>query len=219
MLTLPSSLRVFAKTGPTDMRKSFEGLVGAVERELGQQVESGDLLLFFNRRGDRVKALWFAGDGLVIWYKRLEGGTFEVPKSVRTAREDGSTAPAGIEMRWSDLTLILEGIELDFNPPRTPHFKGAVESFFDGLGDQLSASLPGRTFRNWADRADYRPDDGPLLTYEALLEILHIYLVDVYSIAKHPASESTRLEMWQQSAARHWPMLPAAADDRLAARA
>jgi transposase len=72
MLTLPSSLRVFAKTGPTDMRKSFEGLVGVVERELGQQVESGDLFLFFNRRGDRVKVLWFAGDGLVIWYKKQE---------------------------------------------------------------------------------------------------------------------------------------------------
>ena len=70
MLTLPSSLRVFAKTGPTDMRKSFEGLVEVVERELGQQVESGDLFLFFNRRGDRVKVLWFAGDGLVIWYKK-----------------------------------------------------------------------------------------------------------------------------------------------------
>jgi len=97
MLTLPSSLRVFAKTGPTDMRKSFEGLVGVVERELGQQVESGDLFLFFNRRGDRVKVLWFAGDGMVIWYKRLE---------------QGSTSPAGIEMRLSDLTLILEGIDL-----------------------------------------------------------------------------------------------------------
>jgi hypothetical protein len=54
------------------MRKSFEGLVGLVERELGQQVESGDLFLFFNRRSDRVKVLWFAGDGLVIWYKKLE---------------------------------------------------------------------------------------------------------------------------------------------------
>jgi transposase len=91
---------------------SFEGLVGVVERELGQQVESGDLFLFFNRRGDRVKVLWFAGDGLVIWYKRLEGGTFEVPKAARTVREDGSASPAGIEMRVSDLTLILEGIDL-----------------------------------------------------------------------------------------------------------
>ena len=113
MLTLPSSLRVFAKTGPTDMRKSFEGLVGVVERELGQQVESGDLFLFFNRRGDRVKVLWFAGDGLVIWYKRL--GRLEplrCRKQRWTVREDGSTSPAGIEMRLSDLTLILEGIDL-----------------------------------------------------------------------------------------------------------
>ncbi len=100
------------------------------------------------------------------------------------------------------------GIELDFNPPRTPHFKGTVESFFDGLNDQLSASLPGRTFRNWADRADYKPDDGPLLSYEALLEILHISLVDVYSIAKHPMAETSRLEMWQESAAVHSPSPP-----------
>jgi transposase len=112
MLTLPTSLRVFAKTGPTDMRKSFEGLTGLVERELGQQVESGDLFLFFNRRSDRVKVLWFAGDGLVIWYKRLELGTFEVPKPAKAVREDGSASPAGIEMRLSDLTLILEGIDL-----------------------------------------------------------------------------------------------------------
>ena len=113
MLTLPLSLRVFAKTGATDMRKSFEGLVGVVERQLGQQVESGDLFLFFNRRGDRVKVLWFAGDGgLVIWYKRLELGTFEVPKPARAIQEDGSGSPAGIEMRLSDQTLILEGIDL-----------------------------------------------------------------------------------------------------------
>jgi len=94
------------------MRRSFEGLVGLVERELGQQVESGHLFLFFNRRGDRVKALWFAGDGLVIWYKRLELGTFEVPKAAGTVGEEGSASPAGIEMRLSDLALILEGIDL-----------------------------------------------------------------------------------------------------------
>ena len=112
MLNLPTSLRVFAKTGHTDMRKSFDGLAGLVERELGQRVESGDLFLFFNRRSNRAKVLLFAGDGLVIWYKRLEGGTFEVPKAARAVREDGSTSPAGIEMRLSDLALILEGIDL-----------------------------------------------------------------------------------------------------------
>ena len=107
------------------------------------------------------------------------------------------------------------GIELDFNPPRTPHLKGTVESFFDGLNDQLASSLPGRTFRNWADRADYKPDDGPLLTYEALLEIIHIHLVDVYAIAKHPTSAMTRLEMWQESATLHPPALPSSAEELL----
>jgi len=107
------------------------------------------------------------------------------------------------------------GIELDFNPPRTPHLKGTVESFFDGLNDQLSASLPGRTFRNWVDRADYKPDQGPLLSYEGLLEVIHLYLVDVYSLAKHPMADQTRLEMWQDSAAMQPPALPASAEELL----
>jgi putative transposase len=88
-----------------------------------------------------------------------------------------------------------------------------VESFFDGLNDQMAASLPGRTFRSWERRADYNPDDGPLLTYEGLLEIVHIHLVDVYSVSRHPAATKTRLEMWQESAAEHPPCLPASADD------
>ena len=107
------------------------------------------------------------------------------------------------------------GIELDFNPPRTPHFKGTVESFFDGLNDQLASTLPGRTFRNWADRGEYRCDDGPLLAYEDLLQIIHIHLVDVYSASKHPVAASTRLEMWQESAALFPPSIPASPDDLL----
>jgi transposase len=107
MLMATSSLRVFAHRDPTDMRKSFSGLVGLVETELGQQVESGDLFLFFNRRRDRVKVLYFVGDGLVIFYRMLERGTFEVP-----AAADANSNTAGVELRLSDLTLILEGIEL-----------------------------------------------------------------------------------------------------------
>jgi putative transposase len=107
------------------------------------------------------------------------------------------------------------GIELDFNPPRTPHFKGTVESFFDGLNDSLASTLPGRTFRSWVDRADYRPDIGPLITYEALLEIVHIHLVDVYAASKHPTAAVTRLEMWQDSAAVYPPCIPATPDELL----
>lgn len=109
MLMLPSTLRVFAYSRPTDMRKSFAGLGGLVEQELGQQVESGHLFLFFNRRRDRVKVLCFVGDGLLILYRCLERGTFEMP---RVAVAEGKEAPAAIEMRASDLALILEGIEL-----------------------------------------------------------------------------------------------------------
>ena len=70
-------------------------------------------------------------------------------------------------------------MELDFNPPRTPHFKGTVESFFDSLNDHLIASLPGRTFRNWEKRADHNADEGPLMPYETLVEAIHLYLIDV----------------------------------------
>jgi transposase len=108
MLMATSSLRVFAHRGPTDMRKSFSGLVGLVELELGQPVESGHLFLFFNRRRDRVKVLYFVGDGLVIFYRKLERGTFETPAALAA----GDEPKGGVELRLSDLTLILEGIEL-----------------------------------------------------------------------------------------------------------
>jgi hypothetical protein len=60
--------RVFAYAKSTDMRKSFSGLVGIVETELGQQVEDGGMFLFFNRRRNAVKVLFFTGDGLAIFY-------------------------------------------------------------------------------------------------------------------------------------------------------
>jgi putative transposase len=106
-------------------------------------------------------------------------------------------------------------IELDFNPPRTPHFKGTVEAFFGGLNDQLIASLPGRTFRSWERRADYKPEEGPLLSYDGLLEITHLYLVDVYAPDRHPTLPCTRLEAWEASAAEFPPCLPASSDELL----
>lgn len=107
------------------------------------------------------------------------------------------------------------GMELDFMPPRTPHLKGTVESFFDTLNDQLLSALPGRTFRSWEKRADYSADDGPLLPYEALVEIVHRHLIDVYSQEKHPTAAQTRLEVWQESAAEFPPALPASPEELL----
>lgn len=113
MLTISTSLRVFAHRFATDMRKSFHGLVGIIESEVGQQVESGHLFLFFNRRRDRVKILFFTGDGLMILYRLLERGTFETPRGWRDrSPKDAKSNSQGIELRMSDLALILEGIDL-----------------------------------------------------------------------------------------------------------
>ena len=109
MLTLPTSLRVFAKSGATDMRKSFDGLVGLVEQELGQDVESGHLFLFFNRRGDRVKVLWWDGDGLCLFAKRLERGRFVWPQATSGT----------VHLTAAQLSMLLEGI--DWRRPRRTH--------------------------------------------------------------------------------------------------
>lgn len=119
MLSLPPRVKVFAALAPTDMRKSFHGLVGIVEKELGHQVESGDLFLFINRKRDRLKVLCFTGDGLLIVYKKLEVGTFEMLRASKGAgaagasdREGEPSSDAYLTLRGRDLALLLEGIEL-----------------------------------------------------------------------------------------------------------
>lgn len=109
MLIVPPQIKVFASLAPTDMRKSFHGLTGIVEKELGQQIEDGDLFLFFNRRRDRLKVLFFTGDGTVILYKRLERGTFE---ALRAREDNASPSKTCLVLSIDELRLLLEGIEL-----------------------------------------------------------------------------------------------------------
>lgn len=111
MLILPPQIKVFASLAPTDMRKGFPGLTGMVEKELGQQIEDGDLFLFFNRRRDRLKVLFFTGDGTIILYKRLERGTFEAlrPPEEKTSESCSKTC---LILNIGELRLLLEGIEL-----------------------------------------------------------------------------------------------------------
>jgi len=110
MLIVPQ-INVFASLAPTDMRKSFHGLTGIVEKELGQQIEDGDLFLFFNRRRDRLKVLFFTGDGTVILYKRLERGTFEALRASQEQAAESSSRRCLI-LNIDELRLLLEGIEL-----------------------------------------------------------------------------------------------------------
>lgn len=111
MLVVPPRIKVFASLAPTDMRKSFSGLTGIVEKELGQQIENGDLFLFFNRRRDRLKVLFFTGDGTVILYKHLERGTFEPLRSLDN-NTSSTTEAKSLTLSLDDLRLLLEGIEL-----------------------------------------------------------------------------------------------------------
>jgi transposase len=105
-----AAVRVFLCTRPTDMRKSFDALSGLVQECFGQDPLAGHLFLFLNRRRDRIKILHFDRDGLVIWYKRLEAGTFQqLDPKAHAPRASGS---AGIELTVTDLTLLLTGIDL-----------------------------------------------------------------------------------------------------------
>jgi len=104
MLNLSHTLRIYLCAAPVDLRKSFDGLSGLVESVFAQDVLDGHLFLFVNKRRDRLKALWWDRDGLAIWYKRLERGTFETP------------APAAdqphVVLDATELAMLLGGISL-----------------------------------------------------------------------------------------------------------
>jgi transposase len=98
MLSVSGSARVFLYEGPVDMRKSFEGLGLIIENEFSDSLTSGSYFVFFNRTKDRMKVLYWDGDGLAIWYKRLEKGTFS------------SSAVGQGHISRRDFFLLLEGI-------------------------------------------------------------------------------------------------------------
>jgi len=98
------SVRVFAYTLPTDMRKGFDGLYGMVSSHLAQDPLSGDLFLFVARNRKRAKVLMWDGTGLCLYAKRLEKGRF----AKLWAGEDTTS----IELTASELQLFLEGSRL-----------------------------------------------------------------------------------------------------------
>lgn len=103
MLSLSAHAPIYLYAGAADMRKSFDGLMGLVE-EAGMGDLFTGFFVFRNRRGDRVKILYFDRDGLAIWYKRLEKGRFQWPHMTRETRS--------VQIDASELRLILDGIDL-----------------------------------------------------------------------------------------------------------
>jgi transposase len=109
MLNLSLPGRVFLCTLPTDMRKSFDSLTGLVQQHLSQDPLTGDLFVFRSKRGDRLKLLYWDNDGLAIWYKRLEEGTFLFPTPDEQRAKVGTH---GLLIRPAELAMLLDGIDL-----------------------------------------------------------------------------------------------------------
>ena len=95
--------RIFLLPGPTDMRKSFNGLSGLVRSKLRADPLSGDLFCFCNRLRNRLKILYFDTTGMWVFAKRLERGTFAWPASAPSEQR--------LEMRYEELLLLLGGLD------------------------------------------------------------------------------------------------------------
>lgn len=102
MLSFSSRQRYFLYGAPTDMRKGFSGLSGLVGEHIDHELLSGDVFIFVNRRRDRIKLLMWDVTGFALYYKQLERGTFELPCGAKLG---------SVELNWSDLVMLLEGIE------------------------------------------------------------------------------------------------------------
>ena len=76
-----NNIQVWVAAAPVDMRKSFDGLAEHVRAFLGHDPLSGQMFVFRNRSGERLKILWWDRNGLVLYYKRLEKGTFRFPST------------------------------------------------------------------------------------------------------------------------------------------
>lgn len=103
MLTLPPGARVFVATARVDGRKGIDGLAALVRSQFAQDPLSGTMYVFFSRRADRVRLLYFDRDGYVLITKRLEKGVYRVPWGNESDR---------VVLEAAELLLVLEGIDL-----------------------------------------------------------------------------------------------------------
>lgn len=104
MLSLSPALQVFMAVEPVDLRKGFDGLSASVQAVFNRNVLDGHVFLFLNRRRDRVKILWWDRDGLAVFYKRLERGTYEIPRHVSGSKQ--------MRLDATQLSLLLSGVQL-----------------------------------------------------------------------------------------------------------
>ena len=114
-----SATKIYLCLDPTHMRKSFDTLAALVREHLQGDPQSGTWFVFRGKQGNRLKILYWDGDGYALWQKRLEQGTFEFPKVIGDA--------AGVAISATELSLILGGVAL--SAKRRPRYVKA-EQFF-----------------------------------------------------------------------------------------
>jgi transposase len=105
MLSLPPSVRLFVATAVVDGRRGPDSLMALVRDVLGHDIFEGHLFIFFTRRRDRVRIIYWDRDGVAMWTKRIELGRFRF-------QSEGDDAINVRAMESAELTLILEGIDL-----------------------------------------------------------------------------------------------------------
>lgn len=118
MLSISPAIRIFVHALPTDMRKHFDGLTAIVTQSFGKDVLHGDYFVFLNRSRNRCKILYWDRDGLVVWAKRLERGSFPLPGG-------GDPASLAIEIDGLTLAMMLGGVDLK-NVKRRRRYQAAV---------------------------------------------------------------------------------------------
>lgn len=110
---IPSGVDVFIGLDPIDLRWSFDRLSGIVTERVGREPRGGAMFVFFGRRRDAIKVLFFDGTGMCVFYKRLDRGTFRIP-------EPASRGATSVEIDERMLDALLDGIDVDSSPPRRP---------------------------------------------------------------------------------------------------
>jgi len=101
---IPQGVEVFVAVEPVDMRLGFERLGGVVRERMKREPRSRALFVFIGRRRQTVKVLYWDGTGMVLLYKRLDRGLFEVPKPARTGDPTVVVSEAAFEALWNGLS-------------------------------------------------------------------------------------------------------------------
>jgi transposase len=103
---IPVGVAIYVALEPIDLRYSFDRLSGLAKERVGYDARSGAMFIFYGRRRDALKVLFFDGSGMCIFYKRLDRGTYRIP-------EPTTEGDSHVEVDDATLDALLDGIDVD----------------------------------------------------------------------------------------------------------